>query len=113
MPPSTRSAVGADAAVLGHRRQQVAGLVADASSAARTISAMPLSRVRPKIAPRASRVPVRRAEPGEGRHEVDAAACRSMPRGERSVSPASAISCSPSRSHCMAAPAMKMLPSSA
>ena len=59
------------------------------------------------------RVPVRRAEAGERRHEVDAAGVGDA-RGERlDLRRASRIMPSPSRSHCTTAPAMKTLPSSA
>ena len=57
-------------------------------------------------------VPVRRAQPGEGRHQEDAAGVRDG-RGERLDLGRARMIPSPSRSHCTAAPAMKTLPSSA
>ena len=97
-----------------HRFHQVAGLVADrfqrragdfgdgrCRASARSMRAARL------------RVPIRRAEPGEGRHEIDAAASGSAARPARSVSAALGDQLSPSRSHCTAAPATKIEPSSA
>ena len=60
------------------------------------------------------RVPVRRAEPDEGRHEVDAAGVRRPTRASASrLGRAARCTPSPSRSHWTAAPAMNTLPSSA
>ena len=69
-------------------------------------------RVMPRTVPRARRVPVRGAEAGERRDEDDAAAVRHLP-GQALDLLADPISCSPSRSHCTAAPATKTAPSSA
>ena len=57
-------------------------------------------------------IPVRRAEPGQRRHEVDAPV-ESTCRASVSESAASEISPSPSRSHWMAAPLARIAPSSA
>jgi hypothetical protein len=57
------------------------------------------------------RVPVRRAQPGEGRHEAPAAV--GTAGGQRLDVAAAAIRPRPSRSHCTTAPPMKTLPSSA
>ena len=56
---------------------------------------------------RAARVgiPVRRAEPGEGRHEVHAAGSRGTVAASASTSARLSMMPSPSRSHCTTAPA--------
>ena len=58
-------------------------------------------------------VPVRRAEPDEGRHDVDAERRRRRCAPGARTRPPSSRSPSPSRSHWMAAPAMNTAPSSA
>jgi hypothetical protein len=58
------------------------------------------------------RVPVRRAQPGEGRHQHHAAAVGHA-AGQRLDLAALAMSPRPSRSHCTTAPPMNTLPSSA
>ena len=58
-------------------------------------------------------IPVRRAEPDEGRHQIDIAGRDRPRRPARRSRAALPISLMPSRSHCTAAPAMKIEPSSA
>ena len=72
MPPSTRSTVSLAARPVGaHRLEQIAGLVADRFERGAGEFGAPALRVRP--IDRAARIgiPVRRAEPDEGRHQID------------------------------------------
>jgi hypothetical protein len=56
-------------------------------------------------------IPVGCAEADEGRNQIDLLAGSAL--GQRPVSDADLMIFSPSRSHCTAAPAMKIAPSSA
>ena len=114
MPPSTRSTVSAARRPVGaHRLEQVAGLVADRfQRGARELGDAGLAR---EAEDRAARL----------RHPNTARRGRRRPAPDRPARPdrpaaASAftsgavpITSSPSRSHCTAAPAMKIAPSSA
>ena len=115
MPPSTRSTVPAPRIrpVGAHRLEQVAGLVADRlQRGAREFGDAGIARQPENRAARLG-IPIGRAEPDKGRHQIDllgGIGCgreRIRPRRRR------AITFSPSRSHCTAAPAMKIAPSSA
>ena len=115
MPPSTRSTVSARGGgpVGAHRLDQVAGLVADRfERGAGELGGAGIAREAIERAARL-RVPIRRAEADEGRHEIDLLGRIGPLRRARPTPAAVAISLSPSRSHCTAAPAMKIAPSSA
>ena len=84
-----------------------------ASRVARTMCARVVPRVRPMIRPAGVRVPVRRAEPGQRRHEHHAVGRDGTVAAIASVSAAEPTICRPSRSHCTAAPVTKIAPSSA
>ena len=84
-----------------------------ASSVARTRCARVVPRVMPRIGAAGVRVPVRGAEPGQRGHEHHAAGVGHGARRCASVSAAEPTICSPSRSHCTAAPVTKIAPSSA
>ena len=112
MPPSTRSAAGAPPASSAIACEQVVRLVADGlQRGAHDVGARAVAGEAEDGAARV-RVPAGGAQAGEGRHQVDAAASG---RAAATVSDSAAapIARSPSRSHCTAAPATKMLPSSA
>ena len=115
MPPSTRSTVFAVAAlpVPLHRVEQVAGLEGDRFQ--RGAGEFGRAGVARQAEDRAARlgIPMRRAEAGEGRHEIDALRVGSACAGKLAAVGALPITFSPSRSHCTAAPAMKIEPSSA
>ena len=112
-PPSTRSSAEPRARSPRHALDHVAGLVGDRLER-RADEVLP-GRAARQADDRAARalVPVGSAEPDEGRHQVHAArighARAPAPRSRRR----SATRPRPSRSHCTAAPATKMLPSSA
>ena len=107
MPPSTRSRSSG-----GMAREHVGGLVRGRlERGAHEMRARRAARDA-VTRPRASATPVRRAEPGERRHEVDAAVVVDE-SASASLSAASSIRPRPSRSHCIAAPVTKTAPSSA
>ena len=112
-PPSTRSSVSAmpESAAIASISSALWNAIA--SSVARARCARVVPRVMPDDGAARVRIPVGRAQPRERGHEEDAAGVGHA-RGERlDVGGACAMMPRPSRSHWIAAPAMKTLPSSA
>ena len=108
----TRAQLDLDLAGSGAFGGSGSALTRSAISPAVTISLIPVSRVRPKIAPRAfgSQYGAPRPVNAGTRYTPQASpVCSAI----ASVSRAWLISLMPSRSHCTAAPATKMLPSTA
>jgi hypothetical protein len=100
------------AAVGLHGAEQVGALVGDAlERGAGEVAGVAAARQAGDDAAR-GRVPMRRPEPGEGGHEVDAAVVGDL-AASFSTSTDFAMRPRPSRSHCTTAPPMKTEPSSA
>ncbi len=101
-------------AVARHGAQQVMGLVADGiqCGSAGNVGDAGVAGHAQQGATR-MRIPVGCAQAREGRHHVDVMVVAGLTFTSSSLSAASLKRWRPSRSHCMAAPATKMLPSSA
>ena len=111
-PPSARSSASGSRAGALHRPHRVDGLVGHRlERRAREVRAAAAAR-EPDDRPARVGIPVRRAQPGERGHEVDAVVGVQR-AASASVSAASAMIPSPSRSHCTAAPVTKIAASSA
>ena len=116
MPPSTRSTVSAAAPRQSRRMASSRSRGLEADGFERGAGDLGRAGVAGEAEDRAARlgVPPRRAEAGEGRHQIDLLRVGSAGRRHRAgLVGAARRSPSPSRSHCTAAPATKIEPSSA
>ena len=112
-PPSTLSTSSVHAGVLLHRLDDVAALVADRLQRGPGQVRVGVEAGQPDDRAAGVGAPVRREQPGERRHEVDAAVVLDL-RGPASRSRAAPLMMpSWSRSHCTAEPVTAIEPSSA